>query len=119
MLATGSPRLLWDDYLELKAIIHLNHLNSAYLLGGKDPEMYMSGETADISQFCELAEYDWIMYHPGAIDYPDALICLGKYLGPAIDVNTMTAKILQHNDKVVYRSTYWTLTIEEMVDPQV
>ncbi len=31
----------------------------------------------------------------------------------------MNAKILQHNDKVLYRSTYWSLNIEDMVDTQV
>ncbi len=55
----------------------------------------MSGETADISQFCELAWYNWIMCRPGTVDYPNELLCLGKYLGPAIDVGpAMTAKIL-------------------------
>ncbi len=31
----------------------------------------------------------------------------------------MTTKILQHNGKVVCRSTKWPLIIEETVDPQV
>ncbi len=54
------------------------------------------------------------MYHPGIIDYPDEPLCLWKYLGPTIDVEpAITAKILQHNDKVVYWRTYCPLTIEE------
>ncbi len=45
---------------------------------------------------------------------------LGKYLGPTTDVGpAMTAKILQHNDKVVYCSTYRPLTIEEWAHPSV
>ncbi len=61
------------------------------------PETYMSSETADISQFCKLAWYNWIMYRPGTIDYLDELLYLGKYLGPAIDVGlATTAKILYH-----------------------
>ncbi len=69
---------------------------------------------ADISQFCELAWYDWIMYHPCTIDYPDEPLHLGKYLGPVIDVGpAMTAKILQHNGKLVYQSMYHPLTVEE------
>ncbi len=74
----------------------------------------MSGETADISQFCELAWYNWVMYRPGTIDYPNEPLRLGTYLGPAINVGPgMTAKILQHNGEVVYWSTYCPLTIEE------
>ncbi len=67
----------------------------------------MSRETADISQFCELAWYNYIMYHLDTVDYPDEPQSLGKYLGPAIDVGpAMTAKILQHNGAVTYRSMY-------------
>ncbi len=71
MLMSGAPRCLWDDCLELKAYIRSHSTNSMYCLDGKVLETYMSGETADISQFCELAWYDWIMYRPGTIEYPD------------------------------------------------
>ncbi len=77
----------------------------------------MSRETVDTSQFCELAWYNWIMYCPGTIDYPDEPLHLGKYLGPAIDVGpAMTAKILWHNGKVVYWRMYCPLTIEEQAN---
>ncbi len=80
----------------------------------------MAGETADNSQFCVLAWYNWIMYRPGTIDYPDEPLCLGRYLDPAIDVGTaMTAKILQQNGEVVYCSTHHPLRVEEQADPSV
>ncbi len=95
MLATGTPRQLCDDCLELEACIHSYSVNSVYCLDGKFPETHMFGETVDISQFCELAQYDWIMYLPGTIDYLDEPLRLGKYLGSVIDVRmAMTAKIL-------------------------
>ncbi len=57
----------------------------------------MFRETADISRFCKLVWYDWIMHCPGTIDYPNKTLCLQKYLGPAINVGpAMSAKILQH-----------------------
>ncbi len=60
------------------------------------------------------------MYCPGTIDYPDEPLRLGKYLGPAIDVGpAMTTKLLQDNGKVVYRSTYRPLTVEEHADVTV
>ena len=120
MLASGAPRRLWDDCLELEAYIRSHTSNSVYHLDGEVPETYMTGETADISQFCELSWYTWIMYRPGAIDYPEESLRLGKYLGPAIDVGpAMTAKIMQSNGEVVYCSTYRPLTINEAADENI
>ena len=120
MLAIGAPRWLWEDCLELEAYIGSHSVHSVYCLDGEVPKTYMTGETADISRFCELAWYNWIMYCPGTIDYPNEPLHLGKYLGPAIKVGpAMTTKIFQHNGKVVYRSTYWVLTLEEQVNPTV
>ncbi len=114
MLASDAPRHPWDDCLELEVCIHSHSVNNLYSLDHKVPETYMSWEKADISQFGKLACYNWIMFRPGTIDYPDELLCLGKYLGPTINVGlSMTAKILQHNGKVMYRSTYHPLTVEE------
>ncbi len=105
MLVTGAPKRLWDDCLELEAYICSHGANSVNCLDGEVPETYMSGETADISQFFELTWYNWVMYCSGTIDYPNEQLHLGKYLGPAIDVGpAITAKILQHNGEVVYQS---------------
>ncbi len=120
MLALGMLHHLWDNCLELEAYICYHSVNSVFHLDGKVPETYMSGETADISQFFEMARYNWILYHLGKGDYPDEPLCLWKYLGPAIDVRpAMTAKILQHNSEVVYRSMYCPVTVEEQADPVV
>ncbi len=80
------PRQLWDNCLELEANINSNSVTSVYRLDGEDSDTYMSRETADISQLCELAWYNWVVYCPGTIDDPDEPLRLGKYLGPAIDV---------------------------------
>ncbi len=53
---------------------------------------------------------------------PMSCCALGSTLDPqpAIDVGSaMTAKILQHNDKVVCWSTYRTLTVEERANNTV
>jgi len=56
----------------------------------------MTGETSDISQFCEFAFYDWIMFCDQPVAFPDDNPVLGRYLGPAIDVGpALTAKILK------------------------
>ncbi len=120
MLMFSGPQRLWDDCLELEAYIPSHSTNNIKRLDGKVPKTYISGETAEISQFCELAWYDWIMYRPGTIDYLDEPLQLGKYLGPAIDVGPrMTTMILQHNGKLVYCSMYHPLTNEDQATPAV
>ncbi len=68
----------------------------------------------DSSQSCELPCYTWIMYNPDTVEYPDKTLHLGNHLGSAID-----AEILKYNDKEVYRSMYWPLTLEDMADIQL
>ena len=77
----------------------------------------MSGETSDISQFCEFAFYDWIMFRDQPVAFSDDNPVLGRYLGPVIDAGpTLTAKILKANGEVIYRSTYRALTDVERVN---
>ncbi len=60
MLTSGAPWRLWDNCLELEAYTCSHSTNNAYHLDGKVPKTDMSGETAEISQFCELLWYYWI-----------------------------------------------------------
>ncbi len=106
MLVMRAPRRLWVDFLEPEAYIHSHSANNVYHLDGKVSEMYMSEETADISYFCKLACYNWIMYRPDTIDYPNEKLHPRKSLGPTVDVGlSMTTKIVQHNGEVLYKST--------------
>ena len=73
--------------------------------------MMMSGETSNISQFCEFTFYDWIMFRYQPVTFPNDNPVLGRYLSPVIDVGpALTAKILKANGGVVYRLTYRALT---------
>ncbi len=68
----------------------------------------MKGGTADISQICEFAWYDWVMFRNtvNTIAFPDKRLTLGRYLGPAINIGSaLTAKILKQNGQYVCRST--------------
>ncbi len=72
-----------------------------------------SSDKADISQICEFAFYDWIMFRDQPVAFPDDNPVLGHNLRPVIDVGSaLTAKILKANGdgEVVYRSTYRALT---------
>jgi hypothetical protein len=76
----------------------------------------MKGGTADISQICMFAWYDWVMFRDtvNTIAFPDKRLTLGRYLGPAINIGmALTAKILKQNGQYVCRSTLRHLTPEE------
>ena len=117
MIRAGAPKRLWDDALEYEGYIRANTAHDLYVLDGQVPETIMSGQTSDISQFCELGFYEWIMFRDEPVQFPDDNPVLGRYLGPAIDVGpAMTAKIMKSNGEVVYRSTYRPLTDVERVN---
>jgi len=111
MVRAGAPKPFWSDAIELKAYVCSKTAHNIFILQGEVPERVMSGETSDISQFCEFTLYDWIMFCDQPVAFPDDNPVLGHYLGPAIDVGpALTAKILKANGEVVYRLTYRALT---------
>ena len=117
MVRAGAPKPFWADAIELEAYVRSNTAHDIFILQGEVPETVMSGETSDISQFCEFAFYDWIMFRDQPVAFPDDNPVLGRYLGPAIDVGpALTAKILKANGEVVYRSTYRALTDVELAN---
>jgi len=114
IVRAGAPKPFWSDAIELEAYVRSNTAHDIYILQGEVPETVMLGETSDISQFCEFALYDWIMFRDQPVAFPDANPVLGRYLGPAIDVGpALTAKILKANGEVVYPWTYRALTVAE------
>jgi hypothetical protein len=78
-IRTGAPKLLWGHYSHAA--------NNIYATGGEVPETIMKGGTADISQICEFAWYDWVMFCDtvNRIASLDKRLTLGRYLGPATD----------------------------------
>jgi hypothetical protein len=111
MVRAGAPKPFWADAIKLEAYIRSNTAHDTFILQGEVPETVMSGKTSNISQFCEFAFYDWVMFRDQPVAFPDDNPVLGRYLGPAIDVGpALTAKILKANGEVVYRLTYCALT---------
>jgi hypothetical protein len=58
MIKTGSPRVLWDHFIELEALIGSSTSNNVYMTNGEVPETIMIGSTADISHICEFGWYN-------------------------------------------------------------
>jgi hypothetical protein len=115
MISTGSPKPLWDHCLELEALVHSCTCNDIYMTAGQVPETIMTGSTADISHITEFGWYDWVMYRDNIPSNHDDKLILGRYLGPATDIESaLTAKILQPNGQFVCRSTLRHLTDKEL-----
>lgn len=118
MVKTKSPKVLWDDCLELEAYIRSNTAHDIYELKGEVPETLISGETSNITQFCDFAWYEWIYFRDTGESFPNDKEVLGRYLLPSIDVGpALTAKILKSNGQTVHRSTYRHLTDDEWKNP--
>jgi hypothetical protein len=116
MIRTGAPKCLWDHCIKLEGLICSHTANDTYATGGEVPGTIIKGGTADISQVCKFAWYDWVMFHDtvNTIAFPDKRLTLGRYLGPATDVGlALTAKILKQNGQYFCRSTLRHLTPEE------
>ena len=62
MLHTQSPKCLWDDCLELTALIQSNTALAIYDLNGETPETKLKGLTFDISTIAEFSWYDCCMF---------------------------------------------------------
>jgi hypothetical protein len=78
----------------------------------------MKGGTTDISQICEFAWYDWVMFRDtvNTIDFSDDKLTLDRYLGSATDVGfALMAKILKQNRQYVCCSTLRHLMPEETI----
>ena len=118
LLAKKAPKRFWDDCMELEAMIMSHTAYNLWELQGQVPETIMTGQTADISQYADIAFYDWVMFRDTAVEYPESPLILGRYLGPSFDVGpAMCAKFLKENGEVVHRTTYRHLTNDEVNDP--
>ena len=52
-IKSDAQKSLWNDCLELESYIRFHTAQSIYKLVGDVPETIMSGESANISQFCD------------------------------------------------------------------
>ena len=94
MLCTQSPKCLWDDCLELTALIQSNTTLEVYNLGSETPETKLKGLTSNISTIAEFSWYDWCMFLDDHT-YPADNWVLGHWLGPSQDIGpAMCAKLL-------------------------
>ena len=81
------------------------------------PETKMSGETSDMTTFCEFGWYQWVYFRDTSMTFPGEKLVLGRCCGPSIDVGpALTADILRTNGQQFHRSTYGALKPDELVN---
>jgi hypothetical protein len=115
MIATGTPKRLWDDCLEYRAYVRSNTALNIYELDGQVPETVMKGQQADISPWCDFQWYQWVKYYDERASFPEDKQILGKYLGPSPGVGThMTTKILTKDGSYFHTLTFRPLNSKEM-----
>jgi hypothetical protein len=103
--------------LEYELYVRSHTAHDIYCLDCHVPKTVVSGETADISPFCEFGFWDWVKFREQGAAFPDDAMVLGKYLGPSIDVGLdMTSCIMKANGELEDRSTVCALTSEERVN---
>ena len=118
MMKTGSPKRLLGDCIEFEAYVSFNISNFRADLKDQTPETFVSGQTADISEFAELRCYNWVMCRDMTVLYPGSKSQFGRYCGLAYDIGpAMCAKILKGEGEYDYRSNLRRLTANELANP--
>ena len=113
-----SPKVFWDDILELDAYIRSNTALYIFKLDGMTPKTKILGEKSDITTFSQFRGYQSVYFRYTSVTFPGYKLVLGRHYGPSIDVEPpLTAKIIRKNRQQVHRYTYRALIPDELVNP--
>ena len=80
MIRTGSPKVIWDDCLELEVEIQSSTASNISELEDEVLKTVMNGDTTNVTQLCEFGWYDWVYFCDNAVTYPDDKWVLGQWL---------------------------------------
>ena len=70
MTKMKSHKVLWDDCLELEVYIRSNMALYIFDLDGMTTKTKMSGETSDMTTFCEFGWYHWVYFRDTSMTFP-------------------------------------------------
>ena len=65
-----SPKVIWGTCLEFEGYIHSNTDLDILDLDGITPETNISGETSNITTFCEFGWYQWVYFRDTSMTFP-------------------------------------------------
>jgi hypothetical protein len=118
MIRSGCPKRFWDDNVIREVYVRSHTSLDIFGLEGQVPESKVKGETVDIYNISEFAWYEWVTFRDTAAKFPVSKIQLGRDLGAAIDIGPdMVCKILKNNGSMMYRTSVWPLTQDEIQSP--
>jgi hypothetical protein len=120
MQRAKSPNRLWDYCGEWVTAIHRLTAHDIPSLHDRVPCKAVESNTSDISEYAKFDRYQYVWYHDPAVQFPEDPKKLGRWIGVADDVGSlMTFWILPASCRVLARLTVFTLSQDEMDDPQV
>ena len=70
MTKMKSPKVIWGTCLEFEGYIHSNTDLDILDLDGITPETNISGETSNITTFCEFGWYQWVYFRDTSMTFP-------------------------------------------------
>ena len=115
MRATNTPACLWDLCLVHTSLIRQHTVSSIRELDGEVPITRLTGDTGDISHFCEFEWYEfvWFSTPPHTTETMENRR-LGKWCGPSINCgDAMSAWILTDKGRFVHRTSVFPIKEEE------
>ncbi len=106
MRASGLPLVLWDYFMERRALIYQVTAKTLFQLNGSTPHTITFGTDPDISNLCRFRWFEWVYFRENSASFTFQKEQLGRCLGPAkIEGNKMAQWVLKDNGKVVPRKS--------------
>jgi hypothetical protein len=119
MIASHCPKRLWDDCMELITDINSHTVHENFGQDGQTPQALISGCTPDISTLAEFQWFEWVKWFDENANFPADREVYARYLGPSRSVGSlMTSKLLNEKGNTLHRSSFRSLTREELDDPK-
>ena len=74
LLQSRAPKYLWYDCLELETYMIMNTAHDIYKLDEEVHKTVLSGQTSDMTQFCKLEYFEWLMFWDETAPFPDYML---------------------------------------------
>ena len=120
LFRSNAPLVLWCYCIERRADIINCTIRSNYMLQGQIPHSMMTGQPTDISNICEYAWYEWVIYRIEGAKFPVQHQRLGRVLGSSHNAgSTMSQWVLTVTGDVMPIQTLRRLTPGELNSPSM
>jgi len=120
MQRANSPQRLWDYCAVHQAELHCLTATDLYHLHGRTPYEIVTGNTPDISEYCQYWWYEPIHYLEQINAFPQDKLTLGRWLGVAHQVGqALCYFVLTETGQVIARTTVQPIPKEILETNQI